>query len=381
MKAGDALLAEVRGAMLDLPAGPVGVAVSGGGNSLALAVLLHALAAETGRRLAAVTVDHGLRPESAAEAAGVARFCAGRGIPHATLRWGGWDGRGNLQARARTARRHLIADWAREAGVGVVALGHTLDDQAETFLMRLARGSGVDGLAAIGPRARSGGILWVRPLLGIRRAALRQRLGAEGIGWCEDPGNSDMRFDRIRARAAMEPLAALGLGPERLAATAGRMARARRALEISAGELARAAVLPGRAGDAVIDVATLRTAPDELQFRVLAGTLAWVSGAIYRPRFASLVAARAALLGGGVGHGITLHGCVLRPAPGGSVVVRREPARVSPRAPVASRGLGSALEGRDGPLRRRGFGRRARSRGARAMRRLARRAGRRARRC
>lgn len=337
MTAGAALLADTRAALHDLPPGPVGVAVSGGGDSLALTLLLHGLAASTGHPPAAVTVDHGLRPESAQEAAEVARFCHDRGIPHRILRWTGWDGRGNLQARARIARRDLIAAWAKDTGLPAVALGHTLDDQAETFLMRLARGSGVDGLAAMSPRIRAGGVLWLRPLLGIRRAALREWLRGQGIRWAEDPGNSDLRFDRVRARGAMETLTSLGLGPARLAATAAAMARARRALEIAAGDLARGAVAPGAAGDVVLDIATLRAAPEELQFRVLAGTLAWVSGAIYRPRFASLKAAQAALLGDKLGHGITLHGCVLRPRANGSVIVRREAARVAPPVPVAAK--------------------------------------------
>ena len=131
-----------------LPPGPVAVAVSGGGDSVALLLLLQ----ETGARpLAAVTVDHGLRPESAAEAAAVAALCSARGIAHTLLRWEEPAGAGNLQARAREARRRLIGDWARGRGIGAVALGHTLDDQAETFLLRLARGSGVDGLSGMAP--------------------------------------------------------------------------------------------------------------------------------------------------------------------------------------------------------------------------------------
>ncbi|HPG21287.1 MAG TPA: tRNA lysidine(34) synthetase TilS [Amaricoccus sp.] len=337
MTPGGLPLAAVRSALLGLPAGPLGVAVSGGGDSLALTLLLHALCPETGHSLAAVTVDHGLRPESAAEAAEVGRLCRDRGIPHAVLRWSDRGGSGNLQARARSARRGLIAGWAAERGITTVALGHTLDDQAETFLMRLARGSGVDGLAAMAPRTRPEGICWLRPLLGTSRASLRDWLAAQGMAWTEDPGNADLRFDRIRARAAMEQLAPLGLGAERLAATAAAMARARLALEVAAGDLARAAVRPGPAGDALIDIAALRSGTEELQLRVLAGVLAWVSGAIYRPRFASLAAARAALLDGRIGQGITLQGCVLRPRAGGRVAVRREPARVAPPVPLVAR--------------------------------------------
>jgi tRNA(Ile)-lysidine synthase len=284
-----------------------------------------------------VTVDHGLRPESAAEAARVAALCGACGIAHATLAWDAAEPGGNLQARAREARRQLIAEWARSRGIGAVALGHTLDDQAETFLMRLARGSGVDGLSGMAPEARSHGLIWLRPLLGVRRAELRRWLTEQGIGWAEDPGNADARFDRARARAALPLLAPLGLGAERLAATAAAMRRARAALEEATAALARAALSEGPAGDLVLDPRPLADAPEELQLRLLAGALCWVAGAPYRPRLARLEAVRAALAGGGLGHGLTLHGCVLRPGKEGRVAIRREPQAVAPPVPLARR--------------------------------------------
>jgi tRNA(Ile)-lysidine synthase len=314
------------------PPGEIGVAVSGGGDSVALLLLLQAMA---GRPLAAVTVDHGLRPASAAEAAAVGALCAARGIPHQVRKWTGWDGGGNLQEQARAARRALIAAWARGRGIGAVALGHTLDDQAETFLMRLARGSGVDGLSGMAAATAFDGILWLRPLLGVRRAALRAWLIGQGVGWVEDPSNADVRFDRARARAALPQLEALGIGAERLAATAGRMARAREALERATAELARECLAEGAAGDLALDPGPLRAAPEELRLRLLAGALCWVAGAGYRPRLARLEAALAAVAAGRIGHGLTLHGCVLR-ARGGRVAIRREPARRSPPVPLAA---------------------------------------------
>ena len=306
----EGLRAPLEAALDRAAPGPLGVAVSGGGDSTALLLLLHAAA--RGRPLAAVTVDHRLRAESAREAAAVAALCAGRGIPHETLHWQGWDGAGNLQDRARQARRALIAGWAREQGIGAVALGHTLDDQAETFLMRLARGSGVDGLAAMAAVTPDDGLVWLRPLLGVRRAALRDWLEAAGVAWAEDPSNADDRFDRVRARAALPALAALGLGPERLAATARAMARAREALEAATAELAAACVEEGAAGDLTLDPGPLRAAPEELRLRLLAAALVWVAGAVYRPRLVRLEAALAMIEQARIGHGLTLHGCVLR---------------------------------------------------------------------
>lgn len=312
------------------PDGQLGVAVSGGGDSVALLLLMHA----AGRAAAAVTVDHGLRPGSAGEAAVVSALCAARGLPHETLCWDGGAAGGNLQDRARRGRRALIAGWAARNGLAAVALGHTLDDQAETFLMRLARGSGVDGLSGMAPASRAEGVLWLRPLLSVRRAELRQWLAARGQGWAEDPGNEDPRFDRTRARAALPLLDTLGLGAGRLAATAATMARARAALEAATAALAAEAVAQGPAGDLALDPARLAAAPKELRLRLLAGALSWVSGAVYRPRLARLSAVLLAIEAGQVGRGLTLHGCVLR-VEGSQIAVRREPARVAPEVPLA----------------------------------------------
>jgi len=318
-------------ALASAPPGPIGVAVSGGGDSLALLLMLH----ETPGcpALAAATVDHGLRAGSADEAAAVAAVCAGRGIPHDVLRWEDRDGTGNLQDRARDARRRLIAAWAGGRGIGAVALGHTLDDQAETFLLRLARGSGVDGLSAMAPTAAVAGIVWLRPLLGTRRAALRDWLRDRGIAWADDPSNEDRRFDRVRMRSALPVLAGLGIGPERLAGTAAAMMRARAALESATADLASRALEEGTAGDVTLDPGPLADAPDEIRLRLLAAVLAWVSGERYRPRLVRLEAALAAVEAGRIGHGVTLHGCVLR-AWRGRVAIRREPARVAPPVPV-----------------------------------------------
>ncbi len=129
-----------------VPGGTPGVAVSGGGDSTALLIIAVRWAGERGRGIAAATVDHGLRAESAAEAAGVAAHCARLGIPHQILRAGNLrDAGGNLSAAAREARFALLGDWARAQGLSAVLLGHTMDDQAETVMMRLARGSGAEG--------------------------------------------------------------------------------------------------------------------------------------------------------------------------------------------------------------------------------------------
>lgn len=271
------------------PVPPVlGLAVSGGGDSVALLVL----AVEAGIPCHAITIDHGLRPEAAAEARDVARLCARLGVTHRVVEWH-WDGHGNLPDAARRARRRLIAEWARGAGIGTVALGHTRDDVAETFLMRLARGAGLDGLAAMSSAWDEHGIHWRRPVLGIAREELREVLRQRGIGWAEDPTNDDPAYDRARARAALPDLP-LGLNAERLAEVATHLAQARRVVEGATSAAARDHLVVDR-GDVLIDPAGLEP---ELLRRLLLRAIAWIGGQGYAPRSASVSRALAALAAG-----------------------------------------------------------------------------------
>ncbi|GAA0289874.1 tRNA lysidine(34) synthetase TilS [Rhodovulum strictum] len=280
---------------------PLGVAVSGGGDSVALLLAL------AGRRVHAVTVDHGLRPGAAAEAQFVAGICARLGLRHDTLRWQGWDGQGNLQDSARRARYRLIADWAAAQGIGRVALGHTRDDQAETVLMRLARGAGVDGLSAMAPRRESLGVTWLRPLLGLSRADLRAYLAERGQGWIEDPSNEDARFDRVQARRTLAALAPLGITAEGLAETAARMGTARAALEAATLEAAGRVAREDR-GDVVLSRAGLDALQGEIARRLLVASLCWVASSEYPPRAEALAETLAAL---GSAPRATLHGCLI----------------------------------------------------------------------
>lgn len=301
------ILDAVRAAFAGQLPSRIGVAVSGGSDSLALLHVLAMLARGTQTTLHVATVDHGLRPEAADEAAHVARVAARLGASHETLYWGGWTGQGNLQDVARRARQDLLTRWASRTGVSVVALGHTADDQAETVLMRLGRAAGANGLSGIPRRRLHEGIVLLRPCLGLRRAHLRAYLERQGIAWVEDPSNDDPRFDRVRLRQAMPVLESLGIGVEALAAVAANMADVREALDWYTFLAARDMVqIDG--GDVLIDRRSFRTLPQETARRLLGYALVWVGGGAHAPRRAALAGALEAARRG---RGMTLQGCLI----------------------------------------------------------------------
>ncbi|MDT8343974.1 MAG: tRNA lysidine(34) synthetase TilS [Thermohalobaculum sp.] len=335
--AGPAVAADVAAALDRLaPDGPLGVAVSGGSDSVALLIAAQDWARARGRALRVATVDHGLRAAAAGEARDVARLAAGLGLSHDTLAAQPFEP-GNLAARARAARLGLLAAWARQAGLAAVLLGHTLDDQAETVLMRLGRGSGADGLSGMAEAGRQRGVLWLRPLLGLRRAALRAFLAARGIGWIDDPTNADRASLRVRVRAAMAALEAAGIAPGMIAASAARLAAQRRVLAQVTADLAARARRIGPAGEILIDRAALAGADPEIAGRLLADSIRAISGADYAPRGAPL-AALAAGLCATPPRGASLGGVLVRPARGGQVLLCREPAAMAPPVPVGPDG-------------------------------------------
>lgn len=270
--------------------GNIGVAVSGGGDSMALLALLHRWGTPKSRTIFAATVDHGLRPEARAEADFVAKWCSARGIQHRTLTIPSLSGSGNLQASARNARYEALVDWADSVQRFMTVLtAHTMDDQAETVLMRLARGSGAEGLAGMDPVRWWQGVKWIRPLLGFRRTDLREWLREEGVPWIEDPSNDDTRFDRIKARQALEVLGPLGISVEGLAATADRLRRQVGVLEADADELENRALLNSpNEPHAEIDREEVRRAHPDTAMRFLAETIRRIGGRDYRPRFRAL---------------------------------------------------------------------------------------------
>lgn len=299
---------------------PGAVALSGGGDSLALMHLLAGWAKADGRPLpVALIVDHALRPNSASEARKAADFARKAGLGAHVLTRKGPAPRSGIEAAARDARYGLIGEWMRGHDIATLYVGHTLDDQAETFLLRLGRGSGLDGLSAMRrlapfPIPSLGDLNLARPLLGFSRASLRAFLKARRQIWLEDPMNSEARFARSRIRGLMPALEAAGLSPTRIADAAAHLSRARAALELAAEAVLTRAARPD-AGRMLLDPGALMAAPREVGLRVLAGLLMGVSGETYRPRFEALERLYDSVAAGKLGRGATLHGCRLFPAP------------------------------------------------------------------
>jgi len=270
-----------------------------------------------------VTVDHGLRPEAADEARLVAANAAALNLP-SRIMTAAVPRTGNLQDAARRARYECLAVAAREAGFDTIVTAHHQDDQAETFLLRLARGSGVYGLAAMREEEELDGVVLARPLIHVPRAALQRIASDSGLETVADPSNLDLRFDRVRMRELMPTLAERGIDAVRLAETAGRLDRAAKALDHYAGALLTANFTSDPLGVVSGPVAALATVPEEVALRSLARILRAVGGADYTPRLSSVEMLHDAIVSapaGGVKR--TLSGVVVETARG-TLSARRE---------------------------------------------------------
>lgn len=302
--------------------------VSGGADSLALCLLADQWARARGGRVVALTVDHGLRAEAAVEARQVAEWLASRGIAHHVLRWEGAKPSSGVQAAAREARYALLRGWCVAHGLLHLLLGHHQDDQAETFLLRLARGSGVDGLSAMTPSTAHAEVSLLRPLLDVGHVRLVATLRAFGHPWIEDPSNVSEAYRRVRLRHMAPDLAKEGLDAHRLAATARRLGRARGALERVTSELMIRAVAFDERGFAWLNLAEMDRAPEDVSLRLLARLCRTVGGTVYPPRLERLERLLAELRDER-GRRRTFSGCLMVPKKPG-LLVCREPARLGP---------------------------------------------------
>ena len=331
-----ALLAPLHGAK------GVVLAVSGGPDSLALLLMAWRWRALiSAPPIMVASIDHALRPESAGEIAAVAAQSARLGLDHRALRWEGPKPASGLHEAARAERYRLLEIAAREAGATHLVTAHHEDDQAETVLLRLVRGSGVGGLAAMRRESRlASGLILTRPLIGLPKARLVALVAAMGLVAVDDPSNRDPRFARGALRIQADAQAALGLTPARLALLARRAARADDAIEQATDHAARRCGLPEPAGAAVeIRLApALFQEPEEVQLRLLRRGIAQVAGAspgAQEPRLERLELLRDGLAGArarGETLKRTLGGMVVSLAADGHIHLTREGPRQRGRA-------------------------------------------------
>jgi tRNA(Ile)-lysidine synthase len=352
--------AEAKTLFADLANAPALVlAVSGGPDSTALLVLAARwrAALKRGPELLAVTVDHALRPESAREARAVKRLASRLGVRHRTLRWTGEKPRTGLQEAARAVRYRLLAAAARSAGAVHVLTAHTLDDQAETVLLRMARGSGLAGLAAMARLTPLDGIVVTRPLLGVPKARLIATLEAVGMSFVDDPSNRDPRFTRARLRLLMPALAEEGLDAQRLALLAERIRRADATIELAVDAAAAAVSTvpwPPR-GPIALDAEKFADLPAEVALRLL-GRAIRHTGDEGPVQLRKLEALQAAIGGGGGAPAParmrrTLAGALITLSAGRLVVESAPPRRSG--APYGGKTLTTRQYRRPGPAKRR----------------------------
>ena len=305
----------------------IAVAVSGGADSMALALLADRWARRRKGRIVALTVDHGLRDESRTEAREAHRVLASRDIDCKLLSWRGAKPASGIQAAARDARYGLMVEWCRRYGILHLLIAHHREDQAETILHRLSRSSGGDGLAGMAACREVAQVRFLRPCLPVPRDRLRSVLVKENLAWADDPSNRNRAFARVRIRSLMPALAKEGLDAGTLAGTGQRLGDIRAMLEgQTAHLLARYATLY-EAGYAELEREPLLGMDRALGCRVLAALLVCIGGAVYSPRRTRLVRLYDSLMVEDMPRDRTLGGCRIL-CRGNKLLIVREAGRI-----------------------------------------------------
>ncbi|MDY6407570.1 MAG: tRNA lysidine(34) synthetase TilS [Pseudomonadota bacterium] len=247
----------------------IGVAVSGGADSLCLSYHLSKYAKKNDLVLKAVTVDHGLRSESETEARYVHDLAKSWGISHTTLLWTGEKPRTRVEEKARQKRYDLILKWCKKNGISHLFLAHHIGDQAETFWTRLARGSGLNGLSAMSDYTPFHDIYLCRPFLSLKKDILVADIKKQKINWCEDSMNEDEAYERVRWRHRQQILSDCGLTPDRIGLSCRRLHRAKEALDFYANRFYDTLADLSPTGFFTIQEQAFSTLPDEIKLRVI----------------------------------------------------------------------------------------------------------------
>lgn len=318
------------------PSEKIAIAVSGGADSMALALVSRHCLKQEGGNVVALIVDHQLRPESQDEAKLAHARLQALGLESHILPWkNAAEFHGNLQAAARDARYQLMLDWCTDHGIKHLLTAHHRDDQAETFLLRLARGSGVYGLAGMAEkRTFDDGITLVRPFLDVPKQRLIATCLEASVEWIEDPSNQNMDFDRIKVREALVEGHLPGLSSRQLAETAGRMRRTRQAIEFYEQRWLAQSVEFHDAGFAYLKASALTVEPEEVTLRGLASLIRFAGGGDYVPRFEKLERLWSVIQQTDF-RGATLGGAQFSAAPDNRLMVHRELSAVAPNSRVS----------------------------------------------
>jgi tRNA(Ile)-lysidine synthase len=322
----DALFASLEGHR------KLGLAVSGGPDSLALMVIAAQWARGREVQLYVYTVDHALRAEAAQEAAMVVREATALGLSARSLRWAGEKPSSGIQSAARTARYRLMADAMAEDGVEVLLTAHHLGDQAETVLMRLAHGSGIDGLRGMDRVSFVEGCEVIRPLLGVRPEVLRDVVAHAGLTPASDPSNTDTAYERVRWRLMLPALEAQGITLERLGTLARRLDEAGDLIHSEVEANYPRVVQPLSASSMELNAGRLAALNPAVASAILGTVLGLVAGDRRSPPLGALEALTRRLQCRKPLKGQTLHGCLVS-SDGDSILVRKEPPRrAAPKA-------------------------------------------------
>ena len=268
----------------------VAVAVSGGADSMCLTFLLNEFCKANNIDLIAITVDHKLRKESTEEAKGISRYIKKLGVKHVVLTWEHLDIKSNIQEKAREARYKMLCDYCTENKIKYLFVGHNYDDQAETVMLRILRGSGIDGIAGIETYSKMYGIMIIRPLLNFRKSEILAFVKAEGLTWTEDKSNADAKFDRIKVRQLLQQFDSKLT--ERLNLLAKNASRAKNFLNSYTDKIFKEHCLLGNLGHISIKYSDFFVLDEEIKLRIINKIIKYIHNDpfLYPIRLNSLIA-------------------------------------------------------------------------------------------
>ena len=300
------LLEKVGKNLTKLEGRKIAIAVSGGADSLALLLIINKIAKF---QIVALTVDHGLRKESEIETQKVAKLASKYSIEHHVLRWESENVHSNIQSKARDARYELMEQFCQKNNIKDLLVAHNLEDQAETLLIRIMRGSGVDGLSCMSQNTKRGNINIIRPLLEVSKDELKKFLNNQRQEWIEDPSNKNDKFLRVNIRNFINNSSEPKLLVQRLANTAINMQRSRSYIESKIEEDLKNTVTFRPEGYCLINKEHFKNLHEEAAFRILSKTIKNVSGQYYKARFEKITNLYEKILNDKISKSVTLNGC------------------------------------------------------------------------